>query len=238
MKLNYYFFFALIICSFSNCKRDKIEKSELQDFYVISEQDSILRANEKTSQIPPPRIPQEHKWYSDLVFIMDSKDKVYVYQTEEKASNEKADFEYPNYIGLRPEYLITIDSENFVPFLKANNDIFGIFLNDQKIRTFFYVASENDTIKNKALTNLEKALDETKSQSAYLVRKTTEEESIILQYKRNNQEFEPRSIIWSKNFYNGNVTPFTEEYYEMEKEMHSLVLAKQSFEKKVMKIEM
>jgi hypothetical protein len=223
---------------FLSCKNESFVKSESPGIYIISKQDSIMKANEKVNKIPPPRIPQERKWYTDLVFIMDSKNKVYIYQTEIKVPSENVHFEYPNYIGLRPEYLVTIDSDHFISFLKNNNDIFGVFPNDKKIWTAFYVASESDTIKNKALFKLCKELDKTKSRSFYIVRKTTEEENKVLVYKRNNREFEPKSIDWSKKFYNGNTKPFSKEYDEVEKKMNRIVLAKQTYKKVEMKIEM
>ena len=188
--------------------------------------------------MPKPFIPQEMKWYSDLVFIMDSKDKVYIYQTEKKSSNENAKFDFPNYIGLRPEYLTTIDSKSFVSFLKNNNDIFGVFPNQANVSNFFYVVSETDTIKNEALYNLNKALSKEKSRSTYLLRKTTEEENIVLKFKRSQQNFEPKNVKWSSKFYNGQVIPFTKEYEEFEKKINSEVKAKGTFKKKIMIIYM
>ena len=233
MKLYYYLFSALIIFTFTNCKQTVIKQTVKNDFYVISKKDSINRIYNDTNKIPPPIIPQEHKWYTDLVFIMDSSEKVYVYQTETKFANKDAHFDYPNYIGLKPEYLVTLNSKDFVNFLKNNNDIFGVFPNAKNFGNAFYIASESDTIKNQALSNLWKALDSTKSRSISLVRKTTEEENVVLQYKRNNKEYEPKAINWSTKFYNGEVKPFTKEYDALEKKIHSLVIAKQTFKKKI-----
>jgi hypothetical protein len=237
MKIKYQILFILLNLSFVGCKQETILKSENQDFYIISKQDSIMIANEKNNKIPPPRIPQERKWYTDLVFIMDSKDKVYIYQTELKEANKNSNYEYPNYIGLRPEYLVTIDSDHFISYLKNNNDIFGIFPNEKQAWTAFYVASESDTIKNRALSNLVKELDKTKSHSFCIVRKTTEEENKVLIYKRNKQAFEPKSVNWSNKFYNGNTKPFSKEYDEIEKKMNSNILAKPTYKKVEMKIE-
>ena len=233
MKLQSYLFSALIICSFTNCKRENVAKPTQEDYIVISKQDSLSKAYDQKNRIPQPFIPQELKWYTDLVVIMDSKNKVYIYQTERKSSNEEAKYDNPNYIGLRPEYLTTVDSKDFVSFLKSNNDIFGIFPNKENIINPFYIASETDTIKNVAISNLNKALRKEKSQTVYLLRKTTEEENVVLKFKRNQRSFEPEKINWSTKFYDGQVTPFTKEYEEMERQMKSIVKAKETFRKKI-----
>jgi hypothetical protein len=238
MRLYSYLFFALTICSFTNCRKENIAKPIKEDYIVISKEDSISKTYNKTNKIPKPIIPQEMKWYSDLVFIMDSKDKVYVYQTEKKSSNENAKFDYPNYIGLRPEYLTTIESKDFISFLKNNNDIFGIFPNQENVSNFFYIVSETDTIKNQALYDLNKVLNKEKSRSIYLLRKTTEEENEVLKFKRSHQNFEPKNIKWSTKFYNGHLIPFTKEYDEFEKKINSDVKAKETFKKKIRMIYM
>ena len=233
MKLEIYLFFALIICSFTNCKRENVAKPIQEEYIVISKEDSLSKAYDQKNKIPKPFIPQELKWYTDLVVIMGSTNKVYIYQTERKSSNEEAKFDYPNYIGLRPEYLTTIDSKDFVSFLKSNNDIFRIFRNKENIINPFYIASETDTIKNVAISNLNKALSEEKSETVYLLRKTTEEENAVLKFKRNQRSFEPEKISWSTKFYDGQVTPFTKEYEKMEIKMKSIVKAKETFKKKI-----
>jgi hypothetical protein len=233
MKLKTYLFYAFIICSLTNCKRENEVKPIRQEYIVISKEDSLSNAYDKKNKIPRPFVPQELKWYTDLVVIMDSNDKVYVYQTERKSSNEEAKFDNPNYIGLRPEYLTTVDSKDFVSFLKNNNDIFGIFPNNENVINPFYIASETDTIKNVAISNLNKALSEEKSQTIYLLRKTTEEENAVLKFKRNQRSFEPKKINWSTKFYDGQVTPFTKEYEKMERKMKSIVKAKETFKKKI-----
>lgn len=238
MKLQSYIFYALIICSFTNCKRENVAKPIQEEYIVISKEDSISNAYDQKNKIPKPFVPQELKWYSDLVFIMDAKDKVYVYQTEKNSSSENANFEYPNYIDLRPEYLITIDSKDFVSFLKNNNDIFCIFKNRENVRNYFYVVSETDTIRNEALFELNKSLYKDKSESIYMLRNTTEEENVVLKFKRNQQNFEPENIKWSNKFYDGKVTPFTKQYYDFEKKINSKVKAKKTFKKKIRMIEM
>lgn len=225
--------FALCVFSFTSCKKEKVKEVFVEDYIVISKEDSITKIYDSINQILRPIIPQEMKWYSDLVFIMDSKNKVFIYQTELISRTESANFDYPNYINLRPEYLTTINSKDFISFLKENNDLFSIFKNKDRTRNFFYIASETDTIKNQALVDLNKALSKEGDGSTYILRKTTEEENIVLKFKRNQQNFEPKNINWSMKFYNGQVKPFTNEYENFRKKINSEVKAKQTFTKKI-----
>lgn len=106
MKYKLFFSLALIVL-LGSCKQKTVEKK----YYVISNADSISKVWEKSAKVPPPSTPHNLKWYSDVVFILDSS-KVYAYQTEKTHTYQRTnvDFEYPNYIGLNPEYLLTIDS--------------------------------------------------------------------------------------------------------------------------------
>ena len=233
MKYKLLFSLALIAI-LTSCKKEAIEKKH----YVISNADSISEAWKKSAKVPPPFIPHNLKWYSDVVFILDYS-KVYAYQTERThtSSENNVDFEYPNYIGLKPEYLLTIDSENFVSFLENNNDIFGIFP-DNSVQPIIYLASQTDTIKNIALTQLWEKLKYSKNRTLFSVRRITEEENIVLSYKKKNKEFLPEKVKWSSNFYNGKVKPFTKDYQEIEKTNQLVRKAKETFKKKKMSIEM
>lgn len=233
MKYKILFSLALIVI-LGSCKKQTMEKK----YYVISNADSISEAWKKSAKVPPPFVPYNLKWYSDVVFILDSS-KVYAYQTEKThtGSGNNMDFEYPNLIGLKPEYLLTINSENFVSFLLNNNDIFGIFP-DNSVQPIIYLASQTDTVKSVALTQLWKRLENNKSRTFFSVRRTTEEENIVLLYKKNNKEFLPENVKWTSNFYNGKVKPLTTEYKEIEESNQLIRKAKENFKKKKRAIEM
>jgi hypothetical protein len=233
MKYKLLFSLALIVM-LASCKKETIANKH----YVISNADSISEAWMKSAKVPPPLTPHNLKWYSDVVFILDSS-KVYAYQTEKTHTGSGNDihFEYPNYIGLNPEYLLIIDSENFVSFLENNNDIFGIFP-ENSVQPIIYLASQTDTVKSVALTQLWKKLENNKSRTFFSVRRTTEEENIVLSYKKKNKEFLPEKVKWSSNFYNGKVKPFTKDYQEIEKTNQLIRKAKETFKKKKRSLEM
>ncbi|MCF6129064.1 hypothetical protein L1S35_05215 [Flavobacterium sp. AS60] len=238
MKLKFtYLLSFLIACGITSCKKDA-EKPTPKVEYIISKEDSIQEAWMKANKVPSPLIPEDMKCYLDIVFILDSK-KVYIYQTERNynSNGKETKYGFPNYIGLKPEYFVAIENENFVSFLKDNNSLFGVFP-EENIRGSFCIASETDTLKSKAFDNLVEELRKTKSEAFYRVRKTTEEENVVLKYKRSKQEFLPEKINWSKKFLNGNVKPFSKDYYEFESKLDVVRKAKETYKKKEKRIYM
>lgn len=234
--------FLLITLSFlllSSCIRK--HGDEVTQYWVVQNADSKNK-NSKNEIPPPPPPPQELKWYTNIVFIMDSKNKVYVYQTEtthryEFVKTRKTNFEpiseykFPTFIGLKPEHLLTFDSTYFVKFLKENNDIFELVkITDQSKRRLIYLVSDCDTIKNPAFYEFGKLIEK-EERLAYIVRKTTEEENQVLTFKRNQHKYVPKQINWSTNFINGKVKPFTEEYEILEEKLTILKKAKPTFDK-------
>ena len=229
MRLKYTFFFSLLIsCGITSCRKYAENESEKIE-YIISKENSIQKSWIKLNKVPNPITPEDMKCYLDVVFIFDPK-KVYIYKAERKfnPNGEEIKYEYPNYIGLKPEYLLTVDNNNFVTFLKDNNSLFGVFT-ERNIRGSFCIASETDTLKGQAFEDLIKELKNAKSKAFYIVRKTTEEENTVLKYKRNNQEFLPEKISWSNKFLNGNLTPFTRDYSQFESRIKIVRKAKGTY---------
>jgi hypothetical protein len=232
MNKNLQFIFALfIIFSLTNCKKASIEKK----YWVISAEDSIAKSNNK--YILPPKPSGPYKWYTDVVFIFDSKSKVFIYQTEKKYNSNFSndsfleESEYPNFLELKPEYLISIDSKDFINFIKNNDDIFGLIPNENKPFKGLCIVSESDTIKNQALYDFVNFIYKPKCRIAYHIRRTTEEEDSVLIYKRNQKEYIPESIKWSKNFLTGKYKPLTKEYKNLESKVWILRKANPTFRK-------
>jgi len=222
-----------------SCKKDKN-----LNYYVITDtnstRDSVRKINEdgwKTRLISPRK-----NWYSPFVILLDSTDKVYIYQTEDinRQSNKKTYFddedrkcleytEYSNYIGLNPQQLLAFESDYFIEFIKNNQDIFELDTLDNDRSRYFIIATNEDTIRNVAFYDLKDLITKKgKNKRCHtngLVRKTTEEENVVMYHKRKNIEYYPEQIKWSTNFINGKYRPFTKEYIEEEREMKHMTKA-------------
>jgi hypothetical protein len=202
------------------CKNESIKK----EYFIISKNDSIL--NTKKKELMPGM-----EWYYNMVIIFDSTDKVYMYQTRfletydptKKYINLESVDKYPSYIGLRPEYLLAFDTDNFIRFIQSNNDIFKLDTLHPYGNRFINIACNQDTIKNNAFYDLIKLITPMGETRKYLgrvfyrIRMLTEEESNVLRYKRDNIKYYPENIKWSEHFITGNCSPFTDKYDSIEK---------------------
>jgi hypothetical protein len=254
------FIFVILI---NGCNHDNMRNK----YYIISRQDSINNEllNRNIDSIlppPPPPLPQYLKWYSNIVFIMDSTDRVYIYQTERKhievrinignsnspdyitydgnEINEDSviyDFNFPNYIGLKPEFLLAFASKDLLSFIKLNKDIFQLDTSNSEKMMLFYIASNQDTVKNEAFYDLTKYITKSRNQINtihYFVRNTTEEENSVIKYKRKNTEFKPDTINWTEKFLDGRSSPFSNHYKRTELKAYSLIRAKETIKKNSM----
>lgn len=248
------FIFVILI---NGCNYEKMRNN----YYIISRQDSInneqLRSNDDNIlPPPPPPLPTHLKWYSNIVFIMDSTDRVYIYQTERKHIESRInighstspnyitydgneidedsviyDFNFPNYIGLKPEFLLAFESKDLLSFIKLNNDIFQLDTSNSQKMLLFYIASNQDTVKNEAFYDLKTFITKSRNQINtihYFVRKTTEEENLVIKYKRKNSEFKPETINWTEKFLDGRSKPFSKQYKRNELKAYALIRAKET----------
>ncbi|MFM2293288.1 MAG: hypothetical protein RIS29_3101 [Bacteroidota bacterium] len=234
--------YPLLLLSLLSCKKEKAE-----EWFVITDEassiDSLsyiddhgiangymsLRHQDKNHIVKKLKrtIGPNKNWYYDLQIILDSTDKVYIYQTELKKKlplndcwdDNIRDFRlfppYSNYIGLRPEHLLAFDSKYFVDFLKANNDIFGFDINDRDSAFMAVIATTTDTIKNPVLYQLCDLIKGSKHKR-FLIRKTSEEENVVLYHKRRHIPFHPDKWRWSTHFLDGRHRPFTSSYDSLE----------------------
>jgi hypothetical protein len=228
------------------------------EYYIISKDtiniylDCVKRQDSTClAKMPPlPSMPPSMEWYSNLVILFDSTDKVYLYQTEyidnyDSAKNHNPERNYslyPIYIGLQPFHLMTFESGNFISFIKSNDDILKLDTIFSKNNRFIYIASNKDTIKNKAfydLLELIKPKSEIRKKNQrvyYIIRNTTEEENNVIFCKRNDLPNIPNDTKWSANFISGNCHPFTKEYNDLENQMFFKIKARELFIKDCTKL--
>lgn len=241
--------FTIIILLLNSC-------TTKHDYFIISKRISafdkdtmrkVVSNVDSLKNIPPPKstFKAPINWYTPLVIVLDSTDKVYIYQTETitKSDHQYDDtcpetIKYSNYIGLQPEHLIAFKSNDFIEFIMENHDIFELDTtrNDTTARVIT-IASNLDTIKNKAFYDLQKLTsmytvgtrlpgslfpikeNANTTKSICIIRKTTEEENAVIYHKRKKIKYTPETIKWSCDFINGKCKPFTKEYDSLENEM-------------------
>jgi hypothetical protein len=212
---------------------DSLKQVEINNLKLKSDLPPTPKDNQFTFEAPS-------NFYTELVIILDSSDKVYIYQNQQIINNKDFDLirnnTYSNFIDLKPEYLLSFLSVNFIQFLKQNDDIFGLdsINKDENFIRIFTLAKTQDTIKNAAFYSMFKYIKMYMHDYQYsnsmievnnvkninyifaILRKTTEEENVVLFHKKNKIKYNPQSIHWSNHFINGKCKPFTSQYDSLE----------------------
>jgi hypothetical protein len=217
------------------------------DYYVFSKQDSInsiwrydLNNNQYYPPPPPPPPPPELAWYSNVVIIFDTLNRIYLYQTEciqGKVSNNINDpyiipEKCPNFINLIPNHIITLHLNYFLDFISDNDEFFRLDTNYREFHRIIYLVSDFDTITNQGYYNLIKHIKTDKNKRAriyYILRRTTEEEKNVLYCKRIKKYYNPQDFNWSTNFFDGKTRPFTNRYDSLENISGFLIKSGETF---------
>ena len=182
--------FTLLICFFAFACTQKHIDTELE-FVVPTynpESYSIARLDEA--------------FYRNYNFIIDTNEHIYFYQYPIKygwcGTITHADtFKIPPLINLRTTDITEIPLTSIGEFVKLNI-IRGSYLNRQVV-----LASRLDTIRFKEFSQLVLLLKDSNNKTEWILRKTTPEEEVVLDYKKKQSEYDSKKIRWdsSKTFF-------------------------------------
>jgi hypothetical protein len=146
-------YFLVITIGLTGC----MKKQTKTDYYIFSKIDSIqkvrtyntIQDDSNPPPPPPPPPPIQYRWYSNIVMIFDTADKIYIYQTEkiDQFNNsglrpeyiEYENINFPYFIGLTPDQMVTIHTDYLIDFLKDNDEFFRLDSNYQKEQRFFFI---------------------------------------------------------------------------------------------------
>ena len=128
--------------------------------------------------------------YLPFNLIVDSSGSIFYYQQQILFGSDEVVEKQPAFINLRPKDIFQIPKSNVEEFIKLN-----ILTNDHSEK-FVAIALSLDTIKSEPLSRISKIFKDTSSHVRWLIRKVTEEEEIVLQYKQNHKNYYPDDIKW------------------------------------------
>jgi hypothetical protein len=181
----------LILISILNiCSACSNKPPDKEASLVISDARKTVDRNEPP---PPPLSPYEY--YGSFNFIFDTTGTIYFYKY---SSNRKIppkrviDFDSynPVFINLNPNNITIIPEEAIGSFAKQN-----ILKADIPYRTV-RVIGLTDTIKSKNLLQLIEFLKDSSNNISYIVRQITFEEIQVLEHMKNQQNYNPKDIVW------------------------------------------
>lgn len=193
------FYFLCFVLGFISCNKN--EKITEYRPYIISEerknyemQDELYKEG-KIDKVVLMNLPKY--FYGSENFILDDSSNVYYYQLERFFSASgcgtdtgKDSISY--FLNLKPENLIKLPIESIDNFVKLN------FRNGE--RNAVKIASQKDTLNSKAYFKLQESLDKyldyREDRDIYLIYPTTQEEDVVLLYKKRKKDYKSDSIKW------------------------------------------
>ncbi len=189
--------YLLIFCLIISCNNNKNKISQGNNKsvrpYIISYEDKKLKLyldslNENNIKTVPPL----KAFYYESNLIIDKNNNLYFYQRNRIAVGCGTGMEndtLPEFLNLQPKDLIKIPKESIGKIVYEN------VMTKEKNRKILIIASQIDTIKNRKILNF---LNDLKVPT-YIIRRTTQEEDIVLHYKITNQFYYSNEIKWDKN---------------------------------------
>jgi hypothetical protein len=128
--------------------------------------------------------------YLPFNLIVDSSGRIFYYQQQIISGSNDVDEELPAFINLRPKDIVQIPSSNIEDFIKLN------ILSNDNSEKLVAIALSVDTIKSEPLSKIRMMFKDTSNHVKWLIRKVTQEEKIVLQYKEKNKNYYPNDIKW------------------------------------------
>jgi hypothetical protein len=147
----------------------------------------------RTDQDVPPPPPLSRAYYLPYNFIIDTGEQIYFYQ-QDRILNDDAAVDWdmpPEFINLHPKDVVQIPKVEIEEFISLN------ILNSDRLGRAVAIASTEDTIKSGVLSTIFSILNE--NRVPWKFRKVTQEEAIVLDYKRRHAVYFSGSIKWDSS---------------------------------------
>lgn len=161
------------------------------EVYIISEKEREYKKMIKEGKLLPP----PPGFYGSSNIIIDKKGDLYFYLRENRYKWDCIIDEnpLPEFINLQPKDLVKVPTNSVADFLKVN-----VVKNTREKRTHLIVASQLDTLKSEGFFNIMHFLRDNKI-PLYLIRRTTQEEDVVLEYKEGDLFYNSDSVQWNKS---------------------------------------
>jgi hypothetical protein len=192
MSLNYtsiaICWILFVTCIVISCSQDT--QQNLNKTFIVPS-DTIPVYNKSKSEIPPPP-PPNRAYYFPSNFIIDTAGQVFFYPQppvwhDDGIRNWNAP---PKFINLKPNDIILILDDNLEEFITHN------ILNLDSSKRYVAIAPVKDTITSIGLAKMFIMCKEAKNHIRWKFRIATQEEVIVLDYKKRQANYSPDEIKW------------------------------------------
>lgn len=135
-------------------------------------------------------------FYSVYNLIIDSSGQIFFYQfmVGERGlcgtGLPKHPDNIPEYASLSPERIVAVPSNAVENFITSN------VINKYGNRKFISISSMTDTIRSIGFDNIFRMVSDTSNHICFNIRLTTAEENTVLRFKKRDEFYDPKEIIW------------------------------------------
>lgn len=153
---------------------------------------NLQKVYENSSLPIPPADTKAGIYYHVNNYLIDDDGKYYFYKINlpELNSCSSESEARPKFINLKPENLVELPKHNFKSFVLKNKKT-------ESKRNGFCISSARDTFDSPEISRLidEIAIDK-ENTWIYLIRTMTQEERIVLEYKKKQKHYDAAKIKW------------------------------------------
>ena len=179
--------FTYLLTVFISCSQQATRNN---DAYIVPQRQ---KPKVDTMSNEPPTPPPTPYYYLASNFIIDSSGEVYFYEHKRYGWFCGTGFDWdtpPEFIDLKPKDIVQVPISSISDFIKLN--ILSLDSNERRVA----IASVKDTIQSIGLSKILAACNESSNKIGWTFRKATQEENIVLKFKKLNWKYYPEEIKW------------------------------------------
>lgn len=199
-----------------SCKEEKCSDEKDITYYTT---EAIKEKNEKEYHVKlkefsekdlggtePVLIPYiyDNQYYSNHNFIIDSLNHVYYFYQPRAympvycgTGLDQGPFPAP-FIKLYPKDIIDIPANDFETFFKSK--VMDSLKPEE--RMYIYIGSQKDSFQSAEVNQIFKKLESDEKNRRIICRRTTQQENIVLEYKKSCKPYNPDTIKWNPELTN------------------------------------
>jgi hypothetical protein len=180
-------FLPFLLTVFISCSQ---QPTRTDDVYIVPQRE---KPQDGTTPNEPPPPPPIQTYYLATNFIIDTSGEVYFYEQPQYAFYCGTGLDWdtpPEFIDLKPKDIVQVPINSITDFIKLN--ILSLDSNDRRVA----IASLKDTIQSVGLSKILAACNDNSNKIRWTFRKTTQEENVVLKFKKLNKRYNSDDIKW------------------------------------------
>jgi len=183
-------FLPFLLTVFISCSQ---KPTRTNDVYIVPQRE---KPQVDTTLNEPPPLPPIQTYYLTTNFIIDTFGEVYFYEQPQYGWFCGTGFNWdtpPEFINLKPKDIVQVPINSITDFIKLN--VLSLDSNDRRVA----IASVKDTIQSIGLSKILAACNDNSNKIRWTFRKTTQEENVVLNFKKVNKRYNPEDIKWDSS---------------------------------------